>query len=98
VIGGVGDDPSIVGVGHNLLIKMPAPRRTKAWDELWSRYKAERALLDAYTTGELRESVIRFEDNEAHCQRRHAFNLGGPPDERGGQRRRSRIAQRSCCG
>jgi hypothetical protein len=57
VIGGAGDDPSIVGVGRNLLIKMPAPRRMKAWDELWSRYKAERALLVAYTTGELRESV-----------------------------------------
>jgi hypothetical protein len=58
VIGGTGDDPSIVGVGRNLLIKMPAPRRTKAWDEFWSRYKAERALPDAYTTGELREREI----------------------------------------
>ena len=57
MIGGAGDDPSIVGVGRNLLIKMPAPRRTKAWDELRSRYKAKRALLDAYTTGEVRENV-----------------------------------------
>lgn len=27
---------------------------------------------------------IRFEDNESHCQRRHAFNLGGVDDLRGG--------------
>jgi hypothetical protein len=38
-------------------IKVPTPTRTKAWDEFWTRYKAERALLDAYTAGELRESV-----------------------------------------
>jgi hypothetical protein len=38
-------------------IKAPTPRRMKAWDEFWTRYKAERALLDAYARGELRESV-----------------------------------------
>ena len=38
-------------------LKVPTPRRTKAWDEFWTRYKAERALLDAYTAGELRENV-----------------------------------------
>lgn len=38
-------------------IKVPTPRRTKAWDQFWTRYKAERALLDAYAAGELRESV-----------------------------------------
>jgi hypothetical protein len=38
-------------------LKVPSPRRTKAWDEFWTRYKAERALLDAYAAGELRESV-----------------------------------------
>jgi hypothetical protein len=27
---------------------------------------------------------IRFEDNESHCQRRHAFNLGGVDELRGG--------------
>jgi len=38
-------------------IKVPPPSRTKAWDEFWMQYKAERALLDAYTAGELRECV-----------------------------------------
>jgi hypothetical protein len=38
-------------------IKVPTPRRTKAWDEFWTRYKAERELLDAYAAGELRENV-----------------------------------------
>jgi hypothetical protein len=34
-------------------IKVPSPRRTKAWDEFWTQYKAERDLLDTYTAGEL---------------------------------------------
>jgi hypothetical protein len=37
--------------------KVPTPRRAKAWDQFWTRYKAERALVDAYVAGELRESV-----------------------------------------
>jgi hypothetical protein len=36
---------------------VPTPRRKKAWDEFWTQYKTEKALLDAYAVGELRESV-----------------------------------------
>lgn len=38
-------------------IAVPSPRRIKLWDEFWVKYKAERALLDAYAAGKLRESV-----------------------------------------
>jgi hypothetical protein len=38
-------------------IKVPPPSRKAAWDEFWTQYKAERALLDAYAAGELRESL-----------------------------------------
>ena len=38
-------------------IKVPAPKQFKAWDEFWTRYHAEKSLLDAYSRGELRENV-----------------------------------------
>ena len=38
-------------------IDVPPPRQIKVWDEFWTRYKAEMALLDAYSRGELWESV-----------------------------------------
>jgi hypothetical protein len=38
-------------------IKVPTPQRTKAWNDFRTLYKAERELLNAYTAGELRESV-----------------------------------------
>ena len=38
-------------------IRVPTPRRIKAWDEFWTQYKAEKSLLNAYCLGELRENV-----------------------------------------
>jgi len=38
-------------------IRIPRTTRIKEWDKFWVQYKAERALLDAYSRGELREKV-----------------------------------------
>lgn len=38
-------------------IRIPSPRKRKAWDEFWRQYKAEKAILHAHRRGELRESV-----------------------------------------
>jgi hypothetical protein len=38
-------------------IRVPSPQRIKAWDEFWSKYKAEKSLLDMFHRGELREDV-----------------------------------------
>jgi hypothetical protein len=38
-------------------IRVPPPKSIKAWDEFWAKYKAEKSLLDAYESGELREKV-----------------------------------------
>ena len=38
-------------------MRVPSPRRAKQWDEFWAKYRAEKALLDAFSRGELRESV-----------------------------------------
>ena len=38
-------------------IRVPSPKRKKVWDGFWPRYKAERALLEAYPRGELTEDV-----------------------------------------
>ena len=38
-------------------IRVPSPKRMKAWDEFWEQYGAEKSLLDAYLRGELREAV-----------------------------------------
>ena len=38
---------------------------------------------------------VRFEDNEAHCQRRHGFNLGGGVPVRQAQRRRRRAGRQA---
>jgi hypothetical protein len=37
--------------------RLPSPRRAKEWDEFWAKYRAEKALLDAFHRGELHESV-----------------------------------------
>ena len=38
-------------------IRIPPPRRLKQWAEFWTKYRAEKALLDAFHRGELRERV-----------------------------------------
>jgi hypothetical protein len=38
-------------------IRIPSPKRSKAWVEFWTKYRAEKALLNAFHRGELRESV-----------------------------------------
>lgn len=38
-------------------IRVPSPKRIKAWNEFWSKYKAEKSLIEAFHRGELRESV-----------------------------------------
>jgi DNA-directed RNA polymerase subunit RPC12/RpoP len=38
-------------------IRIPSPRRQKQWDTFWTKYRAEKALLDTAQRGELRESV-----------------------------------------
>jgi len=38
-------------------IRVPTPKRVKAWNEFWTQYKAEKSLLDTYSRGELREKV-----------------------------------------
>src|SRR5262245_4335397 len=38
-------------------IRVPSPKRVKTWNEFWSKYKAEKSLLDAFNRGELREDV-----------------------------------------
>lgn len=38
-------------------IRVPSPRRVRAWDEFWEQYRVEKSLLDAYARGELREAV-----------------------------------------
>jgi hypothetical protein len=38
-------------------IRIPSPKRKKAWDGFWAKYRAEKALLQAHYRGELRETV-----------------------------------------
>jgi hypothetical protein len=38
-------------------MRVPPPRRTKEWDQFWTKYRAEKALLDVFHRGELHESV-----------------------------------------
>lgn len=38
-------------------MRVPSPRRKKEWDKFWTKYRAEKALLDAFNRRELRESV-----------------------------------------
>lgn len=38
-------------------IRIPSPRRLKAWEEFWEKYKAEKTLLAAFERGELRQNV-----------------------------------------
>ena len=38
-------------------IRIPSPKRPKAWERFWEKYRAEKALLEAYYRGKLREDV-----------------------------------------
>jgi hypothetical protein len=38
-------------------MRVPPPHHTKAWDNFWEQYRAEKELLDAYGRGEIREAV-----------------------------------------
>ncbi len=38
-------------------IRIPSPRQPKVWDEFWSKYREEKALLDAHRRGDLRHPV-----------------------------------------
>ena len=38
-------------------IRIPSPKWSKAWVQFWTKYRAEKALLDAWHRGDLRESV-----------------------------------------
>jgi hypothetical protein len=38
-------------------IRIPSPKSPKAWAQFWHKYRAEKALLDAFHRGELRETV-----------------------------------------
>jgi hypothetical protein len=38
-------------------IRIPSPKRPKVWAEFWAKYRAEKALLEAFRRGDLRESV-----------------------------------------
>lgn len=38
-------------------LRVPSPRRDKEWEAFWAAYRAEKALLEAYRRGELRETL-----------------------------------------
>ena len=38
-------------------IRVPSPKRVKAWDEFWAKYLAEKVQLATYHRGELRQGV-----------------------------------------
>jgi hypothetical protein len=38
-------------------IRVPSPKRVNAWNEFWSKYKAEKSLLEAFHRGDLHEDV-----------------------------------------
>jgi hypothetical protein len=38
-------------------IRIPSPGRPKEWERFWEKYRAEKALLEAFRRGELRENV-----------------------------------------
>lgn len=38
-------------------MRVPSPKHAKAWDKFWVQYRAEKKLLDAYGSGEVREAV-----------------------------------------
>lgn len=38
-------------------IRVPSPKRVKAWDQFWVQYRAEKDLLESYGRGEMQESV-----------------------------------------
>ncbi len=38
-------------------IRIPSPRCRKKWERFWAKYRAEKALLEAFHRGELRENV-----------------------------------------
>ena len=62
-----------------------ADRPTSTWRCRCSSPTARSKPVDIRTL-----PFVRFEDNEAHCQRRHAFNLGGGVAVRRAERRRRR--------
>lgn len=39
-------------------VRIPSPRRPRAWRRFWDEYRAEKALLDRHRRGELREGVL----------------------------------------
>jgi len=50
-------------------IRIPSPKRAKAWAEFWTQYRAEKALLEAHGRGELRETVrLKLLNMELHAQ------------------------------
>jgi hypothetical protein len=38
-------------------IRIPSPKRPKEWERFWDKYRAEKALLESFHRGELREDV-----------------------------------------
>jgi len=48
-------------------IRIPSPKQRKVWEEFWEQYWAEKALLNAYRRGELRESIqLKLLNMELH--------------------------------
>jgi DNA-directed RNA polymerase subunit RPC12/RpoP len=41
-------------------IRVPSPKHPKRWAEFWAKYRAEKALLDAWSRGEL-TGVVRLD-------------------------------------
>jgi hypothetical protein len=51
-------------------MRVPSPKRTKAWDEFWAKYKAEKALLEAFHRGELKQDVsLELLNMQLHVER-----------------------------
>jgi hypothetical protein len=38
-------------------IHIPSPKRPREWERFWEKYRAEKALLEAFHRGELRKTV-----------------------------------------
>jgi len=66
---------------RTLGFRVPSPKRIKAWDTFWDKYRAERELVDAYGRGEIRHAIqLELFDVKLpkRRQRKRRTSAGGP--------------------
>jgi hypothetical protein len=55
-------------------VRVPSPKYAKRWDSSWTQNRSEKALLAAYTSGEVREA-IRLELLDIELPKKHRTHI-----------------------